>query len=100
MREILTFYCFSFVVNTIGYCLLLFILQLNAGNLTNGYKLQDSLLEPIIVTVKNIMPDDFPVPCSCIKCFRDRSCRCRFDSRSCSELCDCSGKAICNNPLN
>ena len=38
MREILTFYCFSFVVNTIGYCILLFIhrvkcgsLQLNAG---------------------------------------------------------------------
>ena len=65
-----------------------------------GYKLQDSLLEPIIVNVKNIMPDDFPVLCSCIKCFQDRSCRCRFDSRSCSEFCDCSGKAICNNPFN
>ena len=44
MREILTFYCYSFVVNTIGYCLLLFIhrvkcgsLQLNAGNLATMF---------------------------------------------------------------
>ena len=44
MRENLTFYCFSFVVNTIGYCILLFIhrvkcgsLQLNAGNLATMF---------------------------------------------------------------
>ena len=51
-----------------------------------GHKLEDSLLEPIIVNVKNIIPDDFPVPCSCVNCFRDRSCHCLFGSRSCSQF--------------
>ena len=65
-----------------------------------GYILEEGLYEPVIVNMINIIPNDFPVPCSCAKCFRDRSCRCRFNGKSCSEFCDCSAKAPCNNPYN
>ena len=65
-----------------------------------GYILEEGLYEPVIVNMTNIIPNDFPVPCSCGKCFRDRSCHCRFNGKSCSEFCDCSAKAPCNNPYN
>ena len=65
-----------------------------------GYVLEEGVIEPLIVDKFNIISDDFPTPCTCGKCARDRSCRCRFLGIPCCEYCYCSGQNICQNPRN
>ena len=65
-----------------------------------GYSMEDGPYKPIIVSGERVIPEDFPTPCNCVKCFRDKTCRCRSSNRSCCEFCNCGGKKSCCNPFN
>ena len=64
-----------------------------------GYELQDELLVPTVVSEPTI-PDDFPNPCTCAKCFRSKISPCRIANIKCCDFCKCEGSAKCQNPKN
>ena len=65
-----------------------------------GYELtEDDMLVPTI-TSKDVIPEDFPVPCNCLKCAKKNVCPHRVKLiRSC-ELCKCEASSNCNNTFN
>ena len=55
-------------------------------------------LVPIYVNEgRELIPGDFPDPCTCIKCARDNICSCRVNKLTCCDFCKCKG--LCRNPL-
>ena len=67
--------------------------------LDNVYELQDELLVPTVVS-EPIIPDDFPHPCTCVKCFLPKIRPCRIGNIKCCDFCKCEGSAECQNPNN
>ena len=66
-----------------------------------GYQLDNKkgLIPTIIADDQELLPNDFPKPCSCLKCARKNVCPCRVCETLCCEFCNCRG--ICKNkPLN
>ena len=53
-----------------------------------------------IVTIKERIPEDFPMPCNCLKCARDSVCPCRHLQIPCCKFCKCSSSNSCKNPNN
>ena len=53
---------------------------------------------PIFINKTNILPDDFPVPCTCKKCARETACKCRKMQIPCCTYCGCQAKRECSNP--
>ena len=45
------------------------------------------------------LPDDFPVPCSCLKCTRANICPCRRKLIPCCTFCKCSENNACKTIL-
>ena len=44
------------------------------------------------------LPEDFPAPCTCLKCARGNICLCRVVGIECCDFCKCHKK--CKNPKN
>ena len=64
-----------------------------------GYCQDEDELTPQIV-LDGSLPDDFPMPCSCLKCARANVCACRLKNVSCCEFCKCgSHPEDCKNPM-
>ena len=63
-----------------------------------GYIFTDEKLIPDFET--EIVPEDFPMPCSCQKCARDNVCPCRKRNILCCEFCKCQRNSSCQNPEN
>ena len=65
-----------------------------------GYYLDDEKgLFPIILSSgRQLFPEDFPGPCSCLKCARKNICPCRVADISCCEFCNCRGVCKYNEP--
>ena len=61
-----------------------------------GYIFLNKKLIPDFET--EIVPEDFPLPCSCQKCARDNACPCRKQKIPCCEFCKCQGNSNCKNP--
>ena len=61
-----------------------------------GFKRRDNLLVPDIVISK---PEGLPDPCTCGKCARNNSCRCRAAGIKCCKYCKCKGGTCCQNPI-
>ena len=66
-----------------------------------GYELtEDDMLVPIITT-EDVIPCDFPAPCSCLKCARKKNvCPCHVKLTSCCKFCKCDASSSCNNTFN
>ena len=47
-----------------------------------------------------VTPDDFPLPCNCIKCAKSTVCPCRVRDIPCCEFCKCNASVSCKNPAN
>ena len=63
-----------------------------------GYIITEEKLTPDFETA--IVPEDFPMPCSCQKCTRDNVCPCRKRKILCCEFCKCQISSSCQNPEN
>ena len=64
-----------------------------------GYCQDEDELTPQIV-LDGSLPDDFPMPCSCLKCARANVCACILKNVSCCEFCKCgSHPEDCKNPM-
>ena len=50
-----------------------------------GYVMDDDFMVPDLKV--EAIPDDFPMPCSCIKCARDNVCPCRVKNILCCNYC-------------
>ena len=61
-----------------------------------GYTECEGLLIPQIVN-NTAEPQNFPKPCSCQKCFREKICACRVLKIPCCSFCKCSSDGSCNN---
>lgn len=66
-----------------------------------GYRRDDddNQLIPVIIDELNV-PECFPIPCTCIKCARERICPCRVKKIACCEYCKCGSSSICKNVYN
>ena len=54
-----------------------------------GYSLnENNVLAPEIV-LPEITPDNFPIPCKCLKCSKATVCPCRLKSITCCAFCKC-----------
>ena len=62
-----------------------------------GYHFEDKIgLIPIILDEnRELLPEDFPKPCNCLKCTRKTVCPCRVGTILCCEFCNC--RIICKN---
>ena len=56
-----------------------------------GYDLSEELLIPLMVSPDNILPRDYPTPCSILKCSHENVCFWRSLSIPCCEFCKCKG---------
>ena len=65
-----------------------------------GY-VEDELgqLRPLIMSASKL-PNDFPVPCNCLKCVRENVCPCHGKQVACCQFCKCKGAKGCRNPAN
>ena len=54
-------------------------------------------LMPVIIP-EDTLPENFPHPCSCLKCAKPNVCCCRIDDIACCDFCQC--KAKCNYTTN
>ena len=77
-----------------------FSAELDIDPLNYGYEIEDDeddydAIIPKIVT--DVLPDDFPMPCKCVKCARETVCSCRIHGLSCCEYCNCKSDS-CKNP--
>ena len=52
------------------------------------------------ITTEDVIPDDFPVPCSCLKCAKKNVCPCLVKLISCCKFCNCEASSSCNNTFN
>ena len=74
-----------------------FVASITIDPLDYGYQLDDEdHLKPIVTD--NVLPDDLPQPCKCVKCAKPNVCICRVNGISCSRYCNCRSEA-CKNPL-
>ena len=65
-----------------------------------GYELtEEDMLVPTITT-EDVIPDDFPVPCSCLKCAKKNVCPCRVKLINCYKFCKFEASSSCNNTFN
>ena len=78
-----------------------FIESIDLDPLDFGYIISDGdeALVPNI-EIRNKLPDDFPNPCTCIKCAKSNVCPCRVKGISCCEFCKCYTAKQCRNPAN
>ena len=58
---------------------------------------ENEFLYPIL-SVNQVLPQDFPQPCSCLKCARETVCGCRVLGIQCCDFCIC--KKNCRNLYN
>ena len=63
-----------------------------------GYLLKDGKFLPD--TECQELPDDFPIPCSCLKCARANICPCRRKLIPCCIFCKYSKNSACKNDFN
>jgi hypothetical protein len=45
------------------------------------------------------IPEDFPVPCNCVKCAKSNVCPCRVKNITCCQFCKCGSSVDCRNPM-
>ena len=77
-----------------------FVANITLDPLLFGYEFdEDGCLLPISVGQSKI-PEDFPIPCSCIKCARANVCPCRVKNLACCKFCRCKSEEQCKNPSN
>ena len=57
---------------------------------------EDDNLVPIINDAC-LLPEEFPLPCKCIKCKFEKRCPCRVAELACCQYCKCTNE--CSNPL-
>lgn len=63
-----------------------------------GYDIDENgFLYPQIMIGPSV-PPDFPTPCKCLKCAKEKVCPCRVLNIPCCEFCKC--KMNCRNPYN
>ena len=71
-------------------------IELNPENF--GYHIEDEDLLPTITTEERL-PEDFPMPCKCMKCAPKNVCPCRLKSIPCCKFCKCGSEDACQNIL-
>ena len=64
-----------------------------------GYMLVDEELLLPQVNVQKTLPEDFVMPCSCIKLSKKNVCPCRVGDMSCCDFCKCKSGEFCQNQL-
>ena len=62
-----------------------------------GYVECDGFLVPQICD-REPEPQNFPNPCTCRKCFREKVCSCRVLKMTCCSFCKCSINNSCSDP--
>ena len=60
-----------------------------------GYHLEDECFIPTILSDEERLPEDFPMPCKCIKCARKNLCLCRVKKIPCCTFCKCGNEDSC-----
>lgn len=60
---------------------------------------EDNDIIPLL-TNDLISPEDFPLPCNCLKCSKGTVCPCRIKGIMCCFYCKCNSGLSCKNPLN
>ena len=65
-----------------------------------GYTVdEDGHVLPNILSGPSV-PDEFPVPCNCLKCSMVNVCPCRVRKIPCCQFCKCGNGPACKNPSN
>ena len=73
-----------------------FVENVEINPLEFGFYISNKELIPKIIHGPSI-PEDFPIPCNCIKCAKINVCPCRVKAISC-EFCKCGSSEGCKNP--
>ena len=77
-----------------------FVEDITLNPLEYGYVEEDEeQLIPVVVSRSHI-PDDFPVPCNCLKCARANVCPCHVRGVTCCKFCKCEANESCKNSFN
>lgn len=81
-----------------------FTSELDIDPLQYGYELDkdddDEHDDGIIPrTVDKVLPENFPLPCRCVKCAREMVCPCRVHELPCCEYCNCKPDSCKNHNL-
>ena len=76
-----------------------FVESIEINPLEYGYELEDDdeMMTPKII--EEILPDELPIPCKCVKCTKSNVCNCRVNKIRCCKYCNCKTE-ICQNQLN
>ena len=77
----------------------LFAADLDINPLRYGYEVEDEdddCEDTISKVVADVMPEDFLMPCKCVKCARENVCSCRKHGLHCCKYCNCKADA-CKN---
>ena len=56
-------------------------------------------LRPLIMSASKL-PNDFLVPCNCLKCARENVCQCHVKQVACCHFCKYEAARGCRNPTN
>ena len=81
------------------WCHVPFMEEIDLNPINYGYYEDvDENLVPEIIQGETI-PNDFPIPCNCIKCAKSNVCPCRVREIHCCEYCKCSASVNCKNPV-
>ena len=75
-----------------------FLLNIDIDPLEYGYLLKDGKFLPD--TECQELPDDFPIPCSCLKFARANICPCQHKLMPCCTFWRCSKSNACKNDFN
>ena len=77
-----------------------FLAEMDIDPLNFGYEMEEEDVDcedifPQIVA--DVLPEDFPMPCKCVKCAKETVCSCRKYQLPCCTYCNCKSDS-CKNP--
>ena len=68
--------------------------SINMNPLEYGYIEDDNMIIIPVIVIKEVVPEDFPMPCNCLKCARSNICICRIKNIECCKFCKCRATNI------
>ena len=74
-----------------------FIENVTLDPIDYGYVADDEGLISLRIVDCETIPDDFPLPCNCLKYAKSSVCPCRMKNIKCCDFCRCGASVNCKN---
>ena len=76
-----------------------FLQDIQLNLLDYGYALDENGNLVPLLTEEVSLPEEFPIPCNCLKCSKQTVCPCRVKKIPCCQYCKCNTNPACRNPF-